>query len=106
MAAKHGRTTEQEIGQAVLKYLSGIPGGEATIAEIKKHLGKHFPFNPADREQSDTRVNEEMWEQQVRNLVSHRTAEDNVINDGLLAYRPRRLAITDAGKTFVKRKYG
>lgn len=104
MPIKDGRTTEQEIGLAVLKYLFNLHGGEASIASIKNHLRQGFQFTAADQEQSDTRPNEEMWEQQVRNLVSHRTAEGNIIDDGLIAYSPRRLAITDAGKSYAKRK--
>lgn len=106
MPGKVGRTTEHEIGIAVVRYLASTQFGEATIYEIKRYLSKSFPFTPGDRELSDTRPNEQMWEQQVRNLVSHRTSNDNVIGDGLLSYRPRRLAITDAGRGYVKRKYG
>lgn len=98
------RTTEQEIGQAVLRYLHGLPGGEATIAEIKRNLRRNFQFTEADREISETRGNEEMWEQQVRNLVSHRTTDDNVIGGGLMTYSPRRLRISDAGTAYLKRK--
>lgn len=104
MPSKDGRSTEQEIGLAVLKYLFNLPGGDATIASIKKHLRANFRFTDADREQSETRPNEEMWEQQVRNLVSHRTAEGNIINDGLIAYSPNHLAITEAGESYAKRK--
>lgn len=104
MPSKDGRITEQEIGLAVLKYLFNLHGGAASIASIKRHLRANFRFTDADREQSQTRRNEEMWEQQVRNLVSHRTAEGNVINDGLIAYSPRRLAITDAGASYARRK--
>jgi hypothetical protein len=106
MPGKAGRTTEQEIGLAVVRYLAATLTGGASIYEIKRHLNKNFPFTPADREQSETRPNEEMWEQQVRNLVSHRKSNDNVIGDGLVEYRPRRLAITDAGRNFAKRKFG
>lgn len=106
MPSKDGRSTEQEIGLAVLRYLYGLSGGEATIAEIKRHLAKHFPLTEADRQQSETRPNEQMWEQQVRNLVSHRTSAENLISDGLLDYRPRRLAITEAGARYAKRKWG
>ncbi len=104
MPSKDGRSTEQEIGQAVLRYLYDRPGGQAEIVEIKAHIRKNFPLTEADREQSDTRPNEEMWEQQVRNLVSHRNTEDNVINDGLIAYSPGNLEITDAGAAYLKRK--
>lgn len=104
MPSKDGRSTEQEIGQAVLKYLFNLPGGEADIASIKKHLRANYPFTDADSEPSDTRNNEEVWEQQVRNLVSHRGTDGNVINDGLIDYLPDSLTITDAGAAYAKRK--
>ena len=104
MPSKDGRTTEGEIAEAVLRYLVNVPSGEATIAEIKRHLRRNFPFTEADREQSPTRDNEVMWEQLVRNIVSHRGSDGNYIHDGLLEYRPRRLAITDAGRNYLKRK--
>lgn len=104
MPSKDGRTTEGEISEAVLRYLGNVPGGEATIADIKRHLAKNFNFSEADKEPSPTRNNEMLWEQLVRNIASHRTTDGNYINDGLLAYRPRRLAITDAGRNYLQRK--
>jgi hypothetical protein len=104
MPSKDGRTTEGEIAEAVLRYLINVPSGEATIADIKRHLTRSFRFTEADKEQSQTRNNEVMWEQLVRNIVSHRNSDGNYIHDGLLAYRPRRLAITDAGRNYVKRR--
>ena len=103
MPSKDDRTTESEIAQAVLNYLANVPSGEASIAEIKRHLRRNFPFTAADKEQSPTRNNEVMWEQLVRNIVSHRKSDGNYINDGLLEHRPRRLAITDAGRNRAKR---
>lgn len=104
MSSKNGRTSESEIAEAVLSYLVGLPSGEATIADIKRHLRRSFNFTAADKEQSPTRTNEQMWEQLVRNIVSHRNSDGNYIHDRLLEYRPRRLAITDAGRNCIKRK--
>lgn len=59
-----------------------------------------------DRKQSPTRQNEEVWEQQVRNLVSHRTTEGNIICEGLAEYQPDRLTITEAGRLHVEHKKG
>jgi hypothetical protein len=104
MPSKDGRSTEHEIGQAALRYLHKCPGGRADIAAIKDHIRKNYPLTDADCEQSETRPNEEMWEQQVRNLVSHRGTEGNIINDGLIAYSPGHLEITDAGNSYLKMK--
>jgi len=53
-----------------------------------------------------TRSGESMWEQQVRNLVSHRTTEGNIIAEGLADYRPGRLTITKAGELHVQHNAG
>jgi hypothetical protein len=49
MPSRAGRTTEQEIGEAVVQYLAATSSGEATIYEIKRHLNKVHPFTDADR---------------------------------------------------------
>ena len=100
------RTTEYEIGKAVLKLLAQTPGGTATVNEIKKHLDASYCFTTSDREMSDTRPNEERWHQQVRNLTSHRKTPGNAISDGLLAYSPRRLTITDMGRKYLAQRFG
>ncbi len=96
------RVTEVLISKAVVKYLVGINGHSATIHQIKKSLPNYINLSPEDREQSETRPNEEMWEQQVRNIVSHRTTPGNYICEGRLAYTPRRLSLTPAGIVFAQ----
>ncbi|BBE35244.1 hypothetical protein [Sphingosinicella microcystinivorans] len=103
MPSKSNRSTEHEISFAVLQYLATIPHGEAAIDEIKAHLPKFIKFTDADMEVSTTRRNEMMWEQQVRNIVSHRSVDGNFIGDGLLSYSPGRLAITESGRNYLAR---
>jgi len=99
------RSTETDIAIAVLHYLASLPKGEASIATIRKQLDKLAPLSVEDREPSDTRAGEQMWEQQVRNIVSHSTAKGNFIAEGWLSWRPRHLAITPTGRTWlVKQK--
>ena len=104
MPAKDGRSTESEIAIAVIRYLASTRDGEATIANIKSNLNKSMNFTDADLVVSDTRPNERVWEQQVRNIVSHRLSSENFVHDGLLSYLPRRLAITDDGRNWLKKK--
>lgn len=66
------RTTEAEIGKAVLRILKDQPNGEASIPRLKRALPSYIELTPEDCAPSPTRKNEEVWEQQVRNLVSHR----------------------------------
>ena len=99
------RTTEYEIGKAVLKFLADCTDGTATINEVKKHLDVSHPFSKSDREISDTRPKEERWHQQVRNLTSHRKTPGNAISDGLLDYSPGRLTITKLGREYLTRRF-
>jgi hypothetical protein len=101
------KVTEQEIGEAALEVLYATPKGTATIREIKERIPHHVNLSAEDLKPSQTRNGEAMWEQQVRNLVSHRKVEGNIIAEGLAEYSPGRLAITDAGKlleTSAKRR--
>lgn len=89
----NGRVSEFDVASAVVSYLNTLPSRSATIRQIKKALPGFINLSAADRQQSDTRPNEELWEQQVRNIVSHRTTIGNFVNDGHLVYSPRRLSL-------------
>lgn len=96
MSSKQGRVTENEVAQAVVKYLSTLKPPIASIYQIKNALPNFLKLSDADREMSITRPNEEMWEQQVRNIISHREAPGNYVCDGALVYTPRRLSLPGA----------
>jgi len=101
------RTGEAEISEAVLLILAGMPNGEATIQQLVAKVPKLVALTSGDMEQSDTRPNEAIWEQIVRNIVSHKKTPGNIIAEGY-ANSPSRgkLRITAAGRTHVKHKYG
>jgi hypothetical protein len=97
------RTNESEISIAVLRILANEPSGEATTNQLKKLVPKHINLTIGDRAQSDTRENEELWEQIVRNIVSHKKTEGNIIAEGF-ANSPSRgkLRITPAGRLHIQ----
>ena len=86
---------------AALEILASEPSGSATIARLKKELPNHLNLSDADRADSPTRNGEQVWEQQVRNLVSHRKTPGNIVAEGYATYTPKRLTITDAGRKKV-----
>lgn len=88
------RKREAEIAQAVSTYLHDV-GGIATIAQIRRALPHYLELNDNDRCPSLTRSGEEVWEQQVRNIVCHRDCDGNPIKLGELIYSPRRLALAN-----------
>jgi hypothetical protein len=95
------KISEHAIGEAALEVLALSPGGTATIRELKERIPNHVNLSQEDLKSSQTRNGEQMWEQQVRNLVSHRATEGNIIAEGLATHSPGRLTITQAGQTHV-----
>lgn len=98
------KITEQQIGEAVLQILATCDGGAATIAHLTERIPHHVNLSEEDCKQSDTRPNEQVWEQQVRNLISHRGTAGNIVAEGLATYAPGTLTITDAGRLHVAHK--
>lgn len=85
---KDGRVTEHEVAEGVMRYLADN-NSEATIAELVANLPNYLALSDADRQSSETRSGEQLWEQQVRNIISHRDTPGNAIHDGLLEYLPK-----------------
>jgi len=104
MINNYRRITENEIAFVVLKILSEKNNGKATITELKHQIPDYTNLSEADRELSMTRPNEEVWEQQVRNIISHRNSEGNIIAEGYATYDPEdhSLKITDRGRVYIK----
>jgi hypothetical protein len=86
------RISEDEVAAATVKYLRDA-GGTATIGQIRRALPHYIELGSNDRQPSPTRPGEELWEQQVRNLVCHRDVKGNPVNAGRLRYSPRRLSL-------------
>lgn len=86
------RTSEAAFHAAIAAYLWDS-GGEATISEIRRKIPAYLTLQPADRALSASRPGEEVWEQQVRNIVCHRDCDGNPIKAGKLRYSRRRLAL-------------
>jgi hypothetical protein len=105
MASKPGRIEEAKINQVVLDILAGQPNGRATVKTIRGELPKHVNLTSGDQTDSITRENEELWEQQVRNLKSHHNVPGNVFYEGLVRWVRRGVwELTDAGRLHTKFK--
>lgn len=100
---KHNRTSEAEIGRAVLVILAQSPGGEASLAELRDQVPNHVHLTAEDRAPSLTRKGEELWEQIVRNITSHKESPGNLIAEGLVEnHKKGKLRITSAGHLYLK----
>jgi hypothetical protein len=87
------RVTEAEVAEAVIKVLSERTSGRATIKELIKDLPNYLKLSAEDRAPSPTRAGEELWEQQVRNITSHKASPGNAIYEGKLVAISGGLAI-------------
>ncbi len=98
-------TSEPVFGLAVMKILAARPNGETTVRTLIRHVPNYVNLTVDDQQPSDTRPNEEMWEQRVRNLKSHDNALGNVIAEGFVEHVGRgRYRLTEAGWLRLKHK--
>jgi hypothetical protein len=78
------RKTEAEIAAVVVAILRDRANGRATIADLIAEIPNRIKLDPEDLAQSPTRPNEKVWEQQVRNITSHKDSPGNAIYEGKL----------------------
>ena len=95
---------ENAIAFAVLQIAASNKHGIATYAQCKKEIPDLVKLTADDKVMSATRPGEPMWHQLIRNIKSHHESEDNYINRGYLAHKPRvGFQITAAGRAFLAR---
>jgi hypothetical protein len=87
------RITEAEIADIVVAILEDSPTGEASIAELVEEIPNRVVLSAEDLAPSPTRRGEAMWEQQVRNITSHKASPGNAIHDGRLVVISGGLAL-------------
>lgn len=102
MPDRNNRTTEAEISWAVLEILYNAHGSEMSVHDLIREIPNHIQLTPEDEQQSETRSNEQVWEQRVRNIRSHHKTPGNYIAEGFLEHVDGGLRITDAGRLHYK----
>jgi hypothetical protein len=102
--AKPNRVTEHDVADAACKVLAGRPQHEASIKVLVSEIPDHLKLSAADLAQSQTRRNEAMWEQQIRNIQSHHKSPGNFIYEGFLQRIKGGLKLTATGLLRLKHK--
>lgn len=87
------RVTEEEVATAAEEVLIASANGRATIKELIEEIPKYLKFSAEDLAPSSTRPGEALWEQQVRNITSHKASPGNAIYEGRLVAIPGGLAL-------------
>jgi hypothetical protein len=105
LPSQPGRITEAEIGLAVLQILAEAPDGTADVESIKADIPDYVTLSPQDKAASPTRPGEELWEQQVRNLASHKEALSNIFAEGFAQIVSKGVwAITEVGRLHLRHR--
>lgn len=78
------RVTEAEVAEAAIKVLTDRATGRATIKELIEEIPNSLTLSTEDLAPSPTRPGEALWEQQVRNITSHKASPGNAIYEGKL----------------------
>jgi len=90
------RVTEAEIAKVIEDYLKEKSSGQASIQELVKAIPARITLSAEDLAPSTTRPNEALWEQQVRNVTSHKASPGNAIYEGKLVAIPSGFALPTA----------
>ena len=98
------RVTENDVALAVLAIASKQKNLLCTLNRARNEVPSYVNLSKDDLEMSQTRPNEPMWHQLIRNIQSHHETDGNFINDGLLIHIPRKgYQATPAGLTHLKK---
>ncbi|GLQ80213.1 hypothetical protein GCM10007881_37320 [Mesorhizobium huakuii] len=81
------------------------PNGEAPIAALIQEIPNRINLTADDYLGSQTRPNEAIWEQRVRNITSHKGSSRNFIYRGYLEQIDGGLRITAAGRLHQKARH-
>ena len=94
MPTKANRSSEHDIAYAAMKYLASLPAKSASTSDVKRHIVNFIALTDEDHE--------EVWQQVVGNIVSHRNdSPDNFINRGLIDYNQGIWSLTEAGEAYL-----
>jgi hypothetical protein len=98
------RATEDQIAFATVQIAAAQANGIATFRMLRRGIPTHVHLSAADTAQSLTRPNEQMWEQQIRNIQSHHGTTGNYIFEGYLTHVPGvGYAVTRLGRGLLTR---
>jgi hypothetical protein len=97
-----GRVTENQVAFAACQIAATMTNGIATFQRMKRDIPNYLALSAADQQPSETRPNEELWEQLIRNIKSHSNQEGNYIHERFLEHVPRvGYRITPAGRSHL-----
>ncbi len=99
------RATEDDIAMCVARIAKGRADKLCTFNRARTQIPSLMVLSPGDLAQSQTRQNEPMWHQLIRNIRSHHGAGGNWIDLGRLEHVSRRgYRVTSRGERYLTSK--
>lgn len=100
----NNRATEYDISVAATRIAAAQANGVASFRRLRRDIPNYVNLTSDDWVQSETRPNEAMWMQLVRNIKSHFASPGNFIHDGYLEHVSRvGYRVTPAGLALLNR---
>ena len=87
-----------------LRIAATFPGRTASTAQIKKLVPKYVTLTNADLTPSESRANEEKWQQIVGNVISHKETSTSIFSRGHAERTTDGIRVTDEGVAYLKRQ--
>lgn len=97
------RLREEEARLLALKIAAASQNLTAAMKDIRAGVERLYPLSPADRQPSPTRPSEQLWQQILRNVVSHRGSNRSIFARGFAEKVGSGIRITRAGLDHLKR---
>jgi hypothetical protein len=92
---------ESEARILALRIAATFPNNEATTAQIKEQIPNYVSFTSIDLEPSETRSNENRWQQVVGNVISHKASGTSIFTKGYAIRTDDGIIITQVGLDFL-----
>lgn len=72
--------SEGELAAIVEAILTDRPNGEAQFSYLIPEIRERVTLGPDDLARSPTRPSEQVWEQRVRNITSHKNFKGRIVS--------------------------
>lgn len=95
------RLREPEARILVLKIADQQPNQSASTKFLKKEVSKYIELSAKDRERSKSRVGEELWQQIVGNVISHKEVRDGLFVQGYATKTSDGITVTVKGISYL-----
>ncbi len=96
------KLNEKQARILALRIAASFPNREASTAQIKKAIPRFVTLTDADLTPSQSRANEEKWQQIVGNVISHKNSATSIFAKGHAERIRGGIRVTDAGAKFLE----